>query len=109
MANVRVMGYAAIVQIEQAQLKFANSDSVFVRQEPAIWRQKLVLNGAVPVVSTVQPNDAAKIVVIEVDDGTMIRYEIQPNGPLAPSARAADTLSPRLAGDNVFQWFAGAT
>ena len=108
MAFVRIIGYAAIVQIEQAQLKFANSDSVFVRQDPPLWRQKLTLNGATPVQSVVQPNDTAKVVVIEVDDGTVIRYEIQPNGPVT-SARAADTLSPRLAGENLFQWFAGAT
>ncbi len=109
MASVRIIGYAAIVQIEQAGLKFANSDSVFVRQEPPIWRQKLTLNGGTAVQSTVQPNDTAKIVVIEVDDNTQIRYEIQPNGPGASTARTADTLSPKLAGENIFQWFAGAT
>jgi hypothetical protein len=81
---------------------------VFVRQEPPLWRQKLTLNGATAVQSVVQPNDAARVVVIEVDDGSVIRYEIQPNGPIA-AARAADTLSPRLAGENLFQWFAGAT
>jgi hypothetical protein len=109
MANVRLIGYASIVQLEQSGLKFANADSVFVRQEPALWRQKLTLTGAVPVTSVVQPDDRAKLVVIEVDDNTQIRYEIQPNGPLASTARPADTMSPKLAGENVFQWFAGAT
>ena len=108
MANVRILGYAGIVQIEQRLLKFANSDSVFMRQEPCLWRQKIALNGATPVSSAVQPNDQANMVIIEVDDGTTVRYEIQPNGPV-PTARAADTLSPRLSGENAFQWFAGAT
>lgn len=108
MASVRLFGYSGIVQIEQRLLKFSNSDSVFMRQEPCIWRQKLTLTGATPVVSAVQPNDVATMIVIEVDDGTKIRYEIQPNGPIS-GARAADTFSPPLSGENCFQWFAGAT
>jgi hypothetical protein len=109
MANVRIIAYSGIVQIEQRLLKFANADSVFMRQEPYLWSQKLALNGATPVASAVQPNDTATMVVIEVDDGSVIRYEINPNGPLASNSRLAGTLSPRLAGENVFQWFAGAT
>lgn len=108
MASVRLFGYAGIVQIEQRLLKFANADSVFMRQEPCLWRQKLTLNGATPVVSVVQPNDQATMLIIEVDAGTTVRYEIQPQGPIA-SSRAADTLSPSLSGENAFQWFAGAT
>lgn len=109
MANVRIIAYSGIVQIEQRLLKFANSDSVFMRQEPYLWSQKLTLNGATPVPSVVQPNDTATMVVIEVDDGVAIRYEINPNGPLATGARAASTLSPRLYGEAPFQWFSGAT
>jgi len=108
MANVRITGYAGIVQIEQRMLKFHNSDSAFVRMEPPIWRQKLALNGATPVQSMVQPNDTATVVFVEVDDNMAVRYEVQPNGPVA-TARAADTLSPRLQGEAPFQWFAGAT
>ena len=109
MANVRLFGYSGIVQIEQRMLKFANTDSVFMRQEPSLWSQLLPLSGAVPVASAVVANDAATMVVIEVDDGTAIRYEINPNGPLAANTRSAGTLSPKLTGENVFQWFAGAT
>ncbi len=108
MANVRIIGYSGIVQIEQRLLKSANSDSVFLRQEPYLWSQKLTLNGATPVTSTVQPNDTATLIVVEVDDGVYIRYEIQPQGPIA-SARQPSTTSPRLYGENVFQWFSGAT
>lgn len=109
MANCRIFGYTGIVQLEQRLLKFANSDSVFMRQEPYLWSQKLTLNGAVPVPSVVQPNDAATMVVIEVDDNFAIRYEINLNGPLASNARVAGTMSPRLRGENVFQWVTGAT
>src|ERR1700749_3593522 len=108
MANVRVFGYTGIAQVQQGELRFHNADSVFVRQEPPLWRQLLTLNGATPVSTAVVQNDQVNIVVIEVDDGTSIRYELQPNGPI-PSAVAASTNSPKLSGENVFQWFKGAT
>lgn len=108
MANVRIFGYSGVVQIEQRLLKFFNSDSQFVRQEPVLWRQKLVLNGATPVESVVQPNDTAVFVVVEVDANVAVRYEVHPNGPIV-TARPADSFSPRLAGENLFQWFNGAT
>lgn len=109
MSDVRIFGYAAIVQVEQGHLRFNNSSSVFVRQEPPLWRQKLTLSGATAVASVVQADDKAKLIVIELDDNTKIRYEIQPNGPGASTARVADTMSPSMRGDNVFEWFAGAT
>lgn len=109
MANVRIFGYAGIAQIEQRLLKFANASSVFVRQEPYLWSQKLVLTGATPVDSVVQAGDTATILVIEVDDDTVVRYEVNPNGPSASNSREASTMSPRLTGENVFQWFSGAT
>lgn len=109
MANVRVHAYSSIVQLEQSGIKFANADSVFVRAEPQLWSQKITLNGATAVSTTVQADDRAKLVVIEVDDNTQVRYQLNPNGPLASNAKDASTLSPKLAGENVFQWFAGAT
>jgi hypothetical protein len=110
MANVRVFGYASIVQIEQSGLKHYNADSVFVRQEPYLWSSgPIALNGSTPVSTSVQANDKAKIVVVEVDDNAAVRYEINPNGPNATTTRAASTNSPKVDGTNVFQWFAGAT
>lgn len=109
MANVRIFGYSGIAQVEQRLLKFANASSVFVRQEPYLWSQKLVLTGATPVDSAVVAPDVASIVVVEVDDGVAVRYEVNPNGPLASNSREASTMSPRLTGENVFQWFLGAT
>lgn len=110
MANVRIFGYAATVQIQQALVKQFNADSVFVRQEPSLWSQKLTLNGATPVESAVQANDKATFVIVEVDDNTAVRYELNPNGPAPASThRDASTNSPKLRGEAPFQWFAGAT
>lgn len=109
MASVRLIGYAGLVQIPANLLKQHTGEGVFVRQEPPLWRQKLALNGATPVESVVQASDAAKIVIIEVDDATAVRYEVNPNGPTASNHVNASTNSPRMVGDNVIQWFAGAT
>lgn len=109
MANVRIFGYRAVVQLNQRQTQYFNSDSQFVREEPYLWSQKIALNGATPVPTVVQASDTAQFVVVEVDKGTAVRYEMQPNGPNASTARLASTNSPRLEGENLFQWFAGAT
>lgn len=109
MANVRLIAYAGLVQIPANLLKQHTGEGVFVRQEPPLWRQKIALNGATAVESVVQSNDTAKIVIIEVDDGAAVRYEVNPGGPLASNHLAAGTTSPRMVGDNVIQWFAGAT
>ena len=110
MANVRIFGYASTVQLQQALVKHYNADSVFVRQEQYLWSQKLTLNGATPVESVVQPDDRATFVIVEVDDGVAVRYEVNPNGPApATSHRDASTMSPKLTGEAPFQWFAGAT
>jgi len=91
-------------------LRHHNADSVFVRQEPYVWASGvLALNGATPIETTVQGNDTAQLVVIEVDDSAAVRYELNPNGPLATNHRNASVNSPKLTGTNVFQWFAGAT
>lgn len=109
MPNVRLFGYAGTVQVEQRMLKHHNSDSVFVRQEPYLWAQNIPLNGATPVPTVVQAGDQATLVVVEVDDNAAVRYELNPNGPGASNARVASANSPKLSGENIFQWFAGAT
>lgn len=109
MANVRVFGYKSIVQLQQSGLKHFNSDSVFVREEPYLWASgPLPLSGA-PVDTDVQADDQATMIVIEVDDGAACRYELNPNGPGKSTTRVASTNSPKLSGENVFQWFPGAT
>lgn len=110
MPNVRLFGYSGTVQLEQRMLKHHNSESVFVRQEPYLWASgPIALNGATPVPTAVQADDRATLVVVEVDDGATVRYELNPNGPGAANARVASANSPKLTGENIFQWFAGAT
>lgn len=109
MANVRVFGYRSTVQLPQRQTKHFTGESQFVREEQYLWSQKLTLNGSTPVETTVNANDKAGLIVIEVDDNVAIRYEINPQGPGSTSHRDAGTLSPRLQGENLFQWFTGAT
>lgn len=110
MPNVRVWGYKSIVQIEQSGLKFHNADSVFLREEPYLWASgPLALNGLTPVPMPVQANDQARFIVIEVDDGAAARFELNPNGPLASNARVASTNSPRLSGEQVLNWYVGAS
>lgn len=103
MADVRIFGYSGIVQIEKRLQKQFSSDSVQMRQEPYLWSVKLTLNGATPVAMPAQANDAATVVFVETD--VAVRYEINP-----PNAnRQAGTLSPRLQGEQPFQWFKGGT
>lgn len=109
MANVRVFGYAAMVQLPVHHLTSHNADSVFVRQEPSLWSQVLALNGSTPVETTVNSPDKAVMIVIEVDDGSAIRYEINLQGPMGTTHRNAGTASPKLTGENVFQWVSGAS
>lgn len=107
--NARIFGYAGTRQVAQGVPKHFNADSVFVRDEPYLWSQVIVVNGAAPVASAVQPNDKATMLVIEVPDGQTIRYEINPNGPGTATARNAGNTSPRLSGIDAFEWFSGAT
>lgn len=110
MPSIRLFGYSGVVQLEQRLVKSFNSDSQFVRQEPYLWATgPIALNGATPVPTPVQANDKATFVVVEVDDGTQVRYELNPGGSSATGARVASVNSPRLQGENIFQWFAGAT
>jgi len=109
MPNVRCFGYRSIVQLQQSGLRHFNSDSVFVREEPYLWSTgPIALTGA-PVSTPVQPNDEARFVVVEVDDGAAARYEVNLNGPTASTARAASANSPKVSGENVFEWVKGAS
>lgn len=107
--NVRIHTYRGILQINQRLVKQANEDSVFVLDEPYIAGQVLTVPaGGGAVSSTVFPlPDDSQLLRIEVPDGQQIRYEINPNGPLAPTARVAGVGSPRLSGFDNFAWGKG--
>lgn len=108
--NARIYGYRGIVQVQQRMVKQFNSDSVFLLDDPYEWAQKLTTNGAMPVASVVQAApDQATILYIQVADGQQIRYEVNPNGPLASNARVAGDLSPRISGFSQIPWGPGYT
>lgn len=105
MADVRIFGYSGIVQIEKRLQKQFSSDSVQTRQEPYLWSVKLTLAGATPVNMPAQANDQAMIVFVEVDDNAAVRFELNPPG----YSRVPSTTSPKLQGEQPFQWFKGGT
>lgn len=109
MANVRVFGYRSIVQLQQSGLRHFNSDSVFVREEPYLWSSGPLALSGVAVATAVQANDEARFVVVEVDDSAAARYEVNLNGPNATTARVASANSPKISGENIFEWVKGAT
>jgi len=109
MANVRVFGYRSIVQLRQSGLRHFNSDSVFVREEPYLWSTGPLPLSGVAIPTPVQGNDQANFVVVEVDDGAAARYEVNLNGPNATTTRAASANSPKISGENIFEWVAGAS
>lgn len=111
MANVRIFGYKAMVQIKQSLVKQFTGAGVFVRQEPYLWAQTLALNGLTPVETTVNAAavDDCDFIVVEVDDDTAVRYELNPGGPTGTGHRNASAGSPKGVGEFPMQWFKGAT
>lgn len=107
--NLRLFTYRGMVQIQQRLVKQYNSDSVFVLDEPYIASQVLAVPaGGAPVESAVfAVPDESQVLRIEVPDGQQIRYEINPNGPLASNHRVAGNASPRLSGFDNFMWGKG--
>ena len=108
MASVRIFGYPGIVQIEKRLQKQFSSDSVQMRMEPYNWSVQLTLNGLTPVTMPAQANDTATVVFVEVDDNVAVRYELNPPGS-SRSPSNVDPPSPKLQGEQPFQWFKGAT
>lgn len=111
--NVRIFGYSGLAQMHVSQLRQFNSQSVFLAEEPPLWSQVAASNGATPVsmVANLSPGvlDTAQVLGIEVPDGSQIRYELQPLGPLASNARTPGNLSRRMSGFDFIAWYVGAT
>lgn len=109
--NVRIFGYAGLVEIGKLLPRQFSGSSIIINDEPCLWSQVVAVtqNSGVAIASVVQPNDLATFAVIEVPDGMGIRYEVQPNGPNAGNARVAGNASRRMNGSEVIAWGAGYT
>jgi hypothetical protein len=111
--SVRVYGYSGLAQMHVSHMRQYNSQSVFLAEEPPVWSQVAVSNGATPVaiVANLLPGvtDTARVLGIEVPDGQQIRYELQILGPLASNARTPGNLSRRMSGFDFIAWSPGAT
>jgi hypothetical protein len=85
--------------VSQARRFFA-SDSVMMAGEPPLWSNYATSDGAtaVSIVFNGIGTDKAKVLGIEVPDGSAIRYEPQPLGPLATGARTSGLVSRKLEG-----------
>lgn len=107
--NCRIFTYRGMVQVQQRLVKQYNSDSVFVLDEPYSASQLLLVpaGGAAVTSAVFAVPDDSQLLRIEVPDGQQIRYEINPNGPLAVTARVAGNTSPRLSGFDNFMWGKG--
>ena len=94
--NVRIFAYPGIVAAIQPQIVQQSADSVFMLRDPYIAGQKLASNGATEVASTPLPA-GTKLLRVEVDDGSTIRYEVR----MGANQRSASTNSPTLSGREI--------
>jgi hypothetical protein len=109
--NVRIFGYAGLMQMHVSHQRRMATDTVWMAEEPPLWSVLGVSNGAspVPLVFPGPGADRANVLGIEVPDNEQIRYELQLLGPLASNARTAGNLSRRMSGFDYISWTAGAT
>jgi hypothetical protein len=109
--NVRIFGYSGLQQMHVSQARRFASDSVMLAEEPPLWSNVAAANGVavVPLVFNGSGSDGARVLGIEVPDGSAIRYELQLLGPLASNARVPGNLSRKLTGFTYIPWAAGAT
>lgn len=105
--NVRVFGYRGMRQLPNMDNKQYTGDTVYALEEPYEWSQVLNINGSVmtPFIGAGGGQDLARILRIEVADGSAIRYEINPPGRNVQAGNA----SPSMVGKDVFPWATGYT
>lgn len=103
---VRIFGHRGMEQLPINIPKQYTADSVFQLVQPYEFAQTLTSNAATAVASapTAAP-DATQILRVEVPDGQVIRYEVNPPG----RAIAASVNSPRLSGINMLYFRQGWT
>lgn len=111
--NVRIFGYKGIIQVQQTLLKQWGSDSVFLLSDPYEWSQVLSVvdngSGAAVASAVAADPDRAQLLYVQLPSQKSIRYEVNPNGPLASNARVAGNSSPMLTGWQTLPWGKGYT
>jgi hypothetical protein len=105
--NVRIFGYRGTRQMPETNPSQLNAAQVQMLVQPYEWSQVISVSN-VAASSTAVPNDAAKILRIEVPDGSTVRYEINIPGRTG-GAVVAGNASPAHAGRDQFDWTPGAT
>lgn len=106
--NVRCFGYRGITQLIQPMPKQFSSDSVFQLIQPYEWAQNISVSSVAASTSPTAVPDKTQIVRIEVPDGSVVRYEINPSNRPG-GAIIANTNSPILSGINQFFFQQGWT
>lgn len=106
--TVRIYGYRGIYQLHVDNPQQAASDSIYALYQPYEWATSVVASGtAASTTAQVGPSgtDSARMIRIEVPDGSTIRYEINPPN----RTTVASAISPSLSGINNAMWGAGWT
>lgn len=99
--NLRIFGYRGVTQIEQRMPKQFTSETVFLMDEPYEWKQNLPIaegTGAATPSAVQATPDLATLLYVQCPAGKSVRYEVNPQGPNATTARVAGNDSPMLSG-----------
>lgn len=105
--NVRIFMHTGLAQMALPKPKQFSSDSVFQLTQPYEFGQVISVSSVAASSSPVAdaPGRPVTILRIEVADLSTIRYEINPPG----SSRVAGNASPRLTGNDQFEFRSGWT
>lgn len=102
--NVRVFVHDGIDRLEVSQPRQFGSDSVYVLRQPYLNAQVISVSGVVAD-SAPYADPRARLLRVEVPDGQLVRYEINPPG----RAIEASNSSPILSGHEQFYFRDGWT
>lgn len=112
--NIRVFGHRGTRQIRQLLPSQFTANLSEVLNQPYDWAQVITTNGATAVSTiAVNPtnfgfNDPALIVLIEIPDGQVARYEFNVPSRFNGAVNAGNS-SPRISGVNIFSWDTNTT
>lgn len=90
--NVRCFAHEGLSQMRLILPNQFSSDSVFQLTQPYKWSQVISVSSA-PVSSSPDATDRVTILRIEVPNGELVRYEINPPGRAIDAGNASPILS----------------